>query len=299
MHIAADALQEAVQQLDQAMYNHEQWFKNLDRTLVCRATCDERDLASDSYRQCPFGQWYYHGVIPAIRDLAGFESIGVEHQRMHEIAASLLQVSAEGGAISPYDYDAFANSLERLRLQIQTLRRELTELLYRRDPLTGAESRLSLLTVLREQHELLTRGVQKACSIAMMDLDSFKRVNDTFGHPAGDKVLVEFAAFVMANVRPYDKLFRYGGEEFLLCLPGLEAPDALAVVERIRVGISAKATVWKGRDIRITASCGIAWLETGMSVEHALEYADKVLYAAKAAGRNVTKVWDGVAADEA
>lgn len=294
MHIAADELQEAILQLDQAIYSHEQWFKNLDRALVCRAVNDERDLEQDAHRHCQFGQWYYQSSAQAIRALAGFDAMGDEHKRMHDLAASLLNAVVGGGSVSAYDYDCFANSLERLRLQIQTLKRQLIELLYNRDALTGAHSRLSLLTVLREQHELLERSVQNACSIAMMDLDNFKRVNDTFGHAAGDKTLADCARYVMAHCRPYDKFFRYGGEEFVLCLPGVAPAEAFAIVERLRIGIAGLAVVWRGKDIQITASFGIAPLNADHSVEQTIDCADKALYAAKAAGRNSTFLWDAV-----
>lgn len=290
MHITADALQEAIQQLEQAMHNHNQWVKRLERALVCRREGDDRDLKPDAHRQCAFGQWYYHGAAHAVRNLAGFGTIGVEHQRMHEMAAALLNTVAAGKNISPYAYDGFANALERLRLHVQSLKQELTELLFRRDPLTGAESRLNLLTELRKQRDLLKRGVQKACSIAMMDLDEFKKTNDSFGHVAGDKVLAACVSFVLAHVRPYDKLFRYGGEEFLLCLPGLAPGSAFDVIERIRMGIAVSSVAWKGMDIQVTASFGIAPLAREKPVELTLEGADRALYAAKAAGRNATKL---------
>jgi len=168
----------------------------------------------------------------------------------------------------------------------------LNEQLYNRDPLTGTNTRIGLLSELREQHELVKRGVQP-CSLIMMDLDHFKAVNDRHGHPAGDQVLVETAEFLMKHMRAYDKVFRYGGEEFLICLPSREAAVGLGVVERLREALAQKRfALADGTALHITASFGLALLNPELPVEATLDRADKALYAAKDAGRNCARVWD-------
>jgi len=186
---STEELQAVMMQLDQAIYHHEQWSKGLDRTLICRVHCDQRDVSPEAHRQCQFGQWYYTYAPSGLQQMPSFEAIEAEHQNMHQPAARLLVMNAAGKTITPYDYDGFAQALDRLRLQLHTLKRELNEQLYNRDPLTGANTRIGLLTELREQHELVKRGIQP-CSLVMMDLDHFKAVNDGHVHP-GDQVLVE------------------------------------------------------------------------------------------------------------
>lgn len=289
---STEELQSVLLQLDQAIYNHEQWSKALDRTLICKSHCDQRDVSPEAHRQCQFGQWYYTYAPAKLPQLPAFVAIEAEHARMHQLAAHLLIAAAAGKTISPYEYDNFAQTLERLRLQLHSLKRELNEQLYNRDPLTGVNTRIGLLSELREQHELVKRRVQP-CALVMMDLDHFKAVNDGYGHPAGDHVLVEAATFLMEHLRAYDKVFRYGGEEFLVCLPSMDAVAGMGVVERLRAGLADKTiTLADGRSLRVTASFGLAELDPSLPVEAALDRADRALYAAKGAGRNCARAWE-------
>jgi len=286
-----EELQTILMQLDQAIYNHEQWSKALNRTLICRSLCDQRDLQQDAHRQCQFGQWYYHFASIKLRRLPAFVAIEGEHERMHALAARLLVTTATGKPISPYDYDGFSQALERMRLQVHTLKRELNEQLYNRDPLTGVNTRIGLLTELREQHELVKRDVQP-CSLAMVDMDHFKAINDAHGHSAGDLVLTATARYLLDHIRPYDKIFRYGGEEFLIFLPALDEQAALAVSERLRQGLAdCSFPIDEKTTARLTASFGVARLAAHLPVEASLDRADKALYAAKSAGRNSSRLW--------
>ena len=94
-----------------------------------------------------------------------------------------------------------------------------------------------MLTKWREQHELVRRKLE-SCVIVMMDIDRFKLVNDRYGHLVGDRALAEFARHVMQRTRPFDRLFRYGGEEFLLCVPHTDINTAHNMIERIRTELA-------------------------------------------------------------
>lgn len=287
-----EELQAAIWQLGQAIYNHEQWFKGLERTLICKLNYDQRDMNPQAHRQCQFGEWYYSQAPEKLRQLPSFLAIEDEHANMHRLAATLLAASASAEPIPLKEYDGFARSLERLRAQLHSLKRELDEQLYSRDPVTGTSSRIGLLTYLREQQELVKRAVQ-GCSIAMMDLDSFKAINDGHGHLAGDQVLAETASLLMKQLRMYDRVFRYGGDEFLICLPGLEMDGGRRAVERLCGALSlASFTTDDGSTLRVTGSFGVAELVPDLPVEAVLERADKALYAAKEAGRNCVRNWD-------
>lgn len=286
-----EELQATLQQLEQAIYNHEQWHKELNRTLICRLPHDRRDVAADAHRQCRFGQWYYNFAPQKLHDNAAFAAMEIEHERMHRLAARLLDTSETKKVNLPHDYDEFSNALDRLRLQIYTLKREIEDTLYNRDPLTGVESRVGMLTKLREQLELVKRRIQNCC-IAIMDLDDFKAVNDTHGHLAGDLILATFARYVMEHVRTYDKVFRYGGEEFLICLPGTDLKTGYTLFERLREGLAATAIDHGGKAILVTVSFGVTLLDPDTSVEESIGRADKAMYAAKAAGRNCSRIWD-------
>jgi len=291
-NMPSEQLRAAVKALEQALYNHDQWSEALYGTLICRLPPDERDLAADAYRRCRFGQWFHNSGAATLAGYPGIEAIGVEHQRTHEYAATLLRSAASGEPITLQDYERFGSALKRLRLEIATVQHELKDALFNLDPLTGTPSRIGMLTKLRELQALVQRKVQ-ACTIAMMDLDRFKTVNDTYGHGVGDKVLVGFAHHIMAHLRPYDRLFRYGGEEFLLCLPDTDLQAGRDIVERLRGELASLPFTAEGKGaFNVTASFGLTLLDPDVPVEQSIERADKALFAAKARGRNCAVLWD-------
>jgi diguanylate cyclase (GGDEF)-like protein len=289
--LSSDDLLTALKELDQAIYNHEQWHKDLTRVLVCRLPHDQRDVDDAAHRKCRFGQWYYSDGSRRFAEHPAFSALAVDHERMHAMAARLLNASAHATAASPSDYDSFANALDRLRLQLQDLKREIEDSLYNRDALTGAESRIGMVTKLRDQLELVKRRVQQCC-IAVMDLDHFKDVNDRHGHRIGDQVLAGAVRQTRDQLRPYDRMFRYGGEEFLIVLPSTDMGTGQAIIERIRQGIAATALTHAGdQPVFTTASFGMTLLDPDVTVESSIDRADRAMYAAKTAGRNCLRVW--------
>lgn len=290
--LAQNETQAALVQLDQAIYNHGKWYEAITRTLICRLPYDRSDVAKDAHRKCRLGQWYYGSEPDKLRAYPGFIAIEAEHKNMHRMAAKMLQTAASGAVISTLDFDSFSNTLERLRLEIYTLKHELEDSLFNIDSLTGADNRIGMLSRLREQQDLAKRQVQSCC-LAMMDLDRFKVVNDTYGHVAGDRVLAATAHYVMEHCRPYDKLFRYGGEEFLICMQNTDVKAGYEMVERVRQGFAATPIDYGGNTpLQITMSFGVAMLDPDVSVEQSIGRADKAMYAAKTAGRNCTRIWD-------
>ena len=158
---------------------------------------------------------------------------------------------------------------------------ELAEL----DELTGSYNRRCIMRMLDE--EIARAGRNDApCSIALIDLDWFKRINDAFGHPTGDEVLRTFAITMFANIRGIDRFGRYGGEEFLLVLPGMSTEHAVRALDRLR-GIIAELD-WSAfsPDMSVTISGGVATLKAEETPDILLARADSALYAAKAQGRN-------------
>lgn len=280
-------LQAVLGQLDQALYNHEQWTKGLVRSLVARLPADVTDLRPDAHRRCRFGQWIDSGEADPLREHPTFMALAQSHEQMHRQAADMLRRGDEGLPVSAEEFDQFGNSLDRVRLEIQSLRRELSETLQNRDVLTGARNRVSLLSDLREQQALVRRGVQN-CGLVMFDLDHFKLVNDQYGHLAGDAVLVATVSCVQARLRPYDRIYRYGGEEFLITLPGSDLPTTMATAERLRAAISEQvnSSTMATRPRQVTASFGVTMLDASVTIEECIDRADRAMYAAKSRGRN-------------
>jgi diguanylate cyclase (GGDEF)-like protein len=286
-------LQAILSQVDQATDNHERWCESVLRSVACRLPPDPRDLADDAHRRCAFGYWYYTLAPAAVRQSAGFPALGEAHQQVHAAACVMLQSYDLGDAIPAARFDEFTAALKRFRLQLAILRREFEQTTSSLDPLTGAGNRAALLPFLRQQHALVRRGVMQ-CVLAMIDLDRFKSVNDTYGHAAGDRVLAAFAAYVLKHLRPYDRLFRYGGEEFLLCALDADVGSGYEIAERLREGAAAlEVDANVGKPLRFTVSIGVAALDSEGTVERAIERADAAMYQAKQAGRNRTMQWSG------
>lgn len=290
-NMSDEQMRGALKELEQATYNHDQWAETLFGTLICRLQPDQRDIARDAHHQCRFGQWYYKSGIAALERHPGFAEIGLEHERMHQYAASLLHASMDGVPISVKDYERFMTALKRMRLEISSVQHEVEGALFNLDPLTGTPSRIEMLSKLREQQEFVRRD--HACVIAMVDLDHFKSVNDKCGHLVGDKVLIGAAHYIMAHLRPYDKVFRYGGEEFLICLADTDLKVGHDIIDRLREELASLPYETNSKEtLHVTVSVGLALLDPAVAVEQSIDRADRALYAAKAQGRNRVVDWD-------
>jgi diguanylate cyclase (GGDEF)-like protein len=161
-----------------------------------------------------------------------------------------------------------------------------------RDELTGCHNRRHVLRLIERES---ARGHR--FSLCLLDIDFFKRINDTWGHSAGDAVLRGFAQAVQSQVRPDDTFGRYGGEEFLLMLPDTLATGAVVLADRVRLAIEQMRCPELGPSVILTVSIGVAEFCPGEAVSAAIARADEALYLAKSAGRNrVTCYGDSVLA---
>ena len=155
------------------------------------------------------------------------------------------------------------------------------------DLLTGIPNRGVVLDALEREHARQSRG-GASFGIVLLDIDHFKYVNDTYGHPAGDSVLKEVARRITAAIRPYDTAGRYGGEEFMVVAPAADESGMMGLAERIRAAIESAPVDTAGGLVSVTASCGAAASIGPKPIEsHALiRMADEALYRAKDGGRN-------------
>ncbi|MDA7084806.1 histidine kinase N-terminal 7TM domain-containing protein [Pseudomonas sp. SA3-5] len=184
--------------------------------------------------------------------------------------------------------EALAISEDRLRT-ISSLHEQLQEQALR-DPLTGLYNR-------RYLDEFFSRELSRAqrertsVALALIDLDHFKQLNDEYGHLAGDDVLKGVAQHLLDNLRASDAVFRIGGEEFLLILPGVDLAEARKRLESICLGLAASPLPTRSGERTVTLSAGLAlWPEQGHALDELLHAADVALYEAKRAGRNRVQV---------
>ncbi|MDD5229372.1 MAG: GGDEF domain-containing protein [Methylococcales bacterium] len=170
-------------------------------------------------------------------------------------------------------------------------RKALEEILYKlanTDPLTGLFNRRVFLERLTQESERISR-LGGSAVLLMLDLDFFKRVNDTYGHAMGDEVLRQFADILRKNSRSIDVAARFGGEEFVILLPSTNQNEAFIVAERLRKQVSDIAIEHPKGIVHITVSIGAAELsEHDVDGEIVLNHADCALYIAKDSGRNKT-----------
>ncbi len=188
------------------------------------------------------------------------------------------------------------SQLERSRQRVEQQNEELRRLASR-DSMTGCLNRRAFFELAGELFALARRGQTGLCCL-MVDIDHFKRFNDTHGHAVGDQVIQVVARSLSAGLRQPDVLGRYGGEEFCIVLPGATTQDAWAVAERIRSDIEATArgAVRDADVMPITASFGLASLSGGArSLEALIDEADQALYSAKQAGRNRVMLFESAA----
>jgi diguanylate cyclase (GGDEF)-like protein len=172
-----------------------------------------------------------------------------------------------------------AIALENARLHEIVQRQAIT------DELTGLVNRRRFLAAL-DTEIVRARRLGGPLSVVLADLDDFKRINDRFGHPAGDAVLLAFADLMRAHVREVDVAGRLGGEEFAILLPETDLLGAAAGAERLRQALYERPLELEGRTLEVTASFGVAELAPGQSADELLRAADAALYRAKEQGKN-------------
>ncbi len=177
--------------------------------------------------------------------------------------------------------------LQSLETETKTLRTKLKLEHERslRDPLTGLPNRLAY----KERVEMEVNRWQRygaPLSLAVLDIDYFKRINDSYGHKAGDKTLALVGQLLLNNCRGSDFVARYGGEEFVMLMPNCHADQALLMAEKIREKIEQSGFNYNGEEINLTLSCGICEFAGGDQHEDVFVRADRALYQAKQSGRN-------------
>jgi diguanylate cyclase len=184
--------------------------------------------------------------------------------------------------------DTAENRLQTQAVEIDAhISRSLT------DPLTGLPNRREFNERLEERMSAWNRR-REVFSLLLIDVDHFKKLNDRYGHLAGDQVLAAIGRALRVAVRREDAVARYGGEEFAILLPATTLEQSVQVAEKVREAVGRVAVNSNGQQIAVTVSGGLATIEPTERVENLIQRADSALYAAKAAGRNCSFIHNGI-----
>jgi len=177
--------------------------------------------------------------------------------------------------------------VESAEEKISKLEKELSDVseLVHQDQLTGALNRRGLDAAFDRESRRADRGHESLC-VALLDIDNFKRLNDTMGHQVGDQALIHLCHVIKEALRPSDSVARYGGEEFVLILPDISLAEAALTVERLQRELTKQFFMHENDRVLVTFSAGVAQLCPEESQEALIGRADKAMYQAKNTGKN-------------
>ncbi len=273
--------------LEVAVTTHLNWLSNVNKALVCNDVgtlhlCPE----GDSYKCCQFGRWYYSVTNTILTEDTIFKKLGRLHKDMHIKVYQLIKKLVSTDKITLEYYQQFIDLQGDFFEVLTLLSKDSAESLGNVDFLTGLPNRRAFHKMLLMEDNRIKRS-NITSSIAIADIDYFKKVNDSYGHDAGDKVLAQVANIFRSSIREHDTVSRFGGEEFIFCLPEINSFEAYHVIERTRLRIEKQVFDVDADDVvRVTCSFGISQFNRSVSPAEALSYADASLYKAKESGRN-------------
>jgi diguanylate cyclase (GGDEF)-like protein len=189
---------------------------------------------------------------------------------------------------------ALEYSVEERTLELEIAMRELSEANAELERVSAIDPLTNLMNRRYFDKRLLaearrSRRENRPLTLAMLDIDFFKKVNDNYGHPAGDECLRQFARLLQAHIqRPSDVICRYGGEEFVVIMPATELEGGLKLMEKVRIDVANTPVLFEGKEINMTVSIGLSSKVIVSDDEKAelLSFADQLLYKAKQNGRN-------------
>lgn len=278
-------------ELDRAIDEHVGLILALYRSIAIKAPPQNEVISESGHLLCGFGSWYEATRRDPLIDQPAFRALVDLHKKLHDHMRWLGARAYKDPRVPPAEVDAINAKLTGFIGQARRLQSAFRHAISDLDPLTGVRNRQAMLAEVGRERDRALR-TRRPCAIALGDLDHFKKVNDVHGHGAGDTVLAAAATLFVAHLRPYDLLYRYGGEEFLFCLPNVDAEGAAQALDRLRTALESLAIdLGNGQAVTATSSFGVAAIDEKESLERTIERADAALYQAKAEGRNRVAIW--------
>ncbi len=276
-----------VLELDEAAQWHMSWTRRILRCAVLRTPPGRDVLADDAHHRCRFDAWMqrYRERLDQL-DVVAARRLHEHHRQMHDAAQRICHRILAGEAGDAGELDIFERTQAGVVADLAHLKTAYLAHSARIDPLTGLPLRYGLEEeFLRCRAQAQRHGEMLLALI--LDLDHFKRVNDTQGHAAGDQALQHVAILLRSHCRAGEPVFRFGGEEFLALLQASDREAARRAVERILQALrTAPLRLADGATLHLRASAGMAEVGAAEPLADALARADRALYEAKAAGRD-------------
>lgn len=276
-----------IAELDAAVEAHMNWSRRILRCAVLRTSPGEDVLAPLAHTLCRFGGWFMsqrtHFEALDARATLRVEAV---HQAMHDAIRSICADILSGKPGQPRALETFERSQSELLHLLAEFKTLILSSAVRHDPLTG----LPLRHGIEDVFTLCQKDAQRKRSllfVVMIDVDHFKRINDSFGHLVGDVVLRHLADTLKRNLRSNEPLYRFGGEEFLWLMHCGSVAEAEQSAERLLATIrTTPVPIPGGQPVTLTVTLGLARVGDGEALSSAIKRADVALYAGKDAGRD-------------
>jgi diguanylate cyclase (GGDEF)-like protein len=273
--------------------SHLIWLSDLAKHIK---TQDKTKFPELNHTLCVFGQWLHNDGKKLIHNNSKYKVLYNIHEKLHTFAQKIYDIIEDG------EYNILITYLEKCELislsigtELSLLDQIITNKRITKDSLTGSLNRNALNDLFESQYELAL-ATNNTFILAMCDLDMFKKINDTYGHVAGDHMLKLFVQTVQKNIRNSDMIIRYGGEEFVIILPTVSKKNGQKILEKIRQDFEEAELRFEGQTIKATVSIGMMEVQPEKLFKKKFtdEYimiVDKNLYIAKDTGRNRIEVY--------
>jgi len=286
-----DEASEILEMIGAALDDHAAWLRKWHRAVICGLPSDREIVSRHGPEISRFGSWFDLNSERELVRQPVFRQLWDGYAEMREHGRRLALQAVDGERLLARDYDAPMEKAEAFAVTARRVCDAFQRAMFDIDPLTGVHNRRSMMTELERERERSIRSGKALC-ICLCDIDRFKAVNDRHGHLVGDSVLLAVAGRLIARLRPYDSIYRFGGEEFLLAIAETDPAQAASIAERLRWEIaSPDVVVEEGLALPVTASFGLATIDPAVSLRTTIGQADQALYRAKQDGRNRVALW--------
>ena len=276
-----------IAELDVAVEAHMAWTRRILRCAVLRTAPDEEVLDPLAHDLCHFGAWFManQGYFEAL-DAPATRRVEEAHRAMHDAIRSICDRVVSGQPGRNADLEDFEQSQSELIGLLANFKTMTLFSAIRSDPLTGLPLRYGIENDFALYQKEARRN-RTQLYVVMIDVDHFKRVNDTYGHPVGDKVLCHLVGTLKGSLRSNEPLYRFGGEEFLWLLKCKSIDEAEQSARRVLTTIcTTPMPITDNTSLALTVTLGLAQVGESEDLASAISRADLALYEGKKSGRN-------------